>query len=100
MRLQEYLKQRKKIFCLYDLQSLLMLYFSLPTGCTLADTVERESARETVELLKTTGSGGERGCSAQLSCGLILDGRSAVLWGTKKSKRIPHFALCCAAQVL
>lgn len=72
MRLQEDLKQRKKIFYLYQLQSLLMPYLSLPKGCALTDTVERERVRETGELLKTTGRGGERGCAAQLSSGLVF----------------------------
>lgn len=70
MRLQEDLKQRKKIFYLYQL--LLMPYLSLPMGCALTDTVERERVRETGELLKTTGRGGERGCAAQLSSGLVF----------------------------
>lgn len=98
MRLQEYLKQRKKIFCLYQLQSLLMLYLSLPMGCALT-VLAQWSVRETGELLKT-GSGGERGCAAQLSSGLMFDSKSTVVCGTKESKRIPHLALCSAAQVL
>lgn len=39
---QEYLKQRKEIFCFHQLQSFLMPYLSLPMSSALADMVEGE----------------------------------------------------------
>lgn len=72
-----------------------MLYLSLPMGCALAGTVERESVRETGELLKTTASGGDRGCS-----GLVFDGKSMVVWETKKSEDSPPCCLFCSTDVV
>lgn len=56
-----------------------MPYLSLPMGCALAGTVERESVRETGELFKTAATGGKRGCAAQVSSGLVFDGNSTVV---------------------
>lgn len=56
-------------------------------------TLEKESVRETGELLKTAGSGGER-CVAKLSSGLVFNGKSTVVCGTKNSQRVPHLTIC------